>query len=153
MGRIGVCRAPDYAVPSFVFAISSKHILHLNLFPSCTACTGAKTTPVVATIDCIARVPGDGNAGDTGAELVAHAGGEGEKHEPEYNGNEKEQTEQDENVHCAVCFGDGTRWVRDHMSRSRRHRARRATTFHRGPLNIQQHQHRPTATIWLHLST
>jgi hypothetical protein len=155
MGRIGMCCAPGYTIRSFVFAIFPKHILHLDLFPSCTACTGAKTTSVVATIDCIAWVPGDRNAGDTGAELVAHAGREREKYEPEYNGNEKEQTEQDENVHCDECFGDGTRWERDHMLKPRRHCAtgRRATTFHRGPLNIHRQQHRPTATTRLHLST
>jgi hypothetical protein len=84
-----MCDDTGYTIKSFVFAVFSEHVLHLDLLPSRTACTGAKTASVVATIYCIAWIPGYGDAGDTGAELVAHAGREREEHEPKENGDEK----------------------------------------------------------------
>jgi hypothetical protein len=78
---------------SFRVAVLSKHVFHLNLFPTATPCSRPEASCIVATEGCVSRIECD--AGKSCTEAVAHARGCGKECEKEEKRNKEQQAQED----------------------------------------------------------
>jgi hypothetical protein len=63
----------SFATSIFIFAVLAEHVFHLNLLPTRTASTRAKSSCILAAERRVTGIPGNRDASDPGTEPVTHA--------------------------------------------------------------------------------